>query len=67
MPLITIVDNDNYKTKEAPLPTYIEGPPLLPGPDPRIINQNDFDDLLIHLIICLFHQKLKLFYHLIIL
>ena len=46
MPLITIVDNDKYKTKEAPLPTYIEGPSLLLGPNPRIINQNDFDDFI---------------------
>ena len=44
MPLITTVNNDKYKTKETPLPTYVKGPPLLPGPDPRITNQNDFDD-----------------------
>ena len=44
MPLITTVNNDKYKTKETPLPTYVKSPPLLAGPDPRIINQNDFDD-----------------------
>ena len=41
-PLITTVTTDKYKTKETPLPTCVEGPPLLPGPNPRIINQNDF-------------------------
>ena len=44
MPLTTTVNNDKYKTKETLLPTYVEDPPLLPGPDPRTINQNDFDD-----------------------
>ena len=44
--MITTVTNDKCKTKETPLPTYVEGPPLLPGPDPGIINQNDFDDFI---------------------